>query len=471
MIEFLKNFVLIFSVFCIFYTLALSLTYFMQILLSFRELKNYMRRMKYSDFKNYQNSNNMIPISVLVPAYNESEVIVGNIKSLLNLNYPEYEVIVINDGSTDDTKKLIIDSFHLTETRMSFKKSLQTQEIRGIYWNPEYPNLVFVDKVNGGKADALNAGINVSKYPIFASIDADSLLEANSLIRIGMTFIEDPKAAAVGGIVRILNGSKIENGILKEIGLSKKPLAIFQTIEYLRAFLSGRVSFNYFSALMIVSGAFGAFRKKTIIEIGGYKTNTIGEDMEIIVKLHKHIHDTKSGDKIKFIPDPVCWTQAPESIKDLRAQRRRWNVGMIDTLLSYKQMIFNPKYKKVGTYAFPYYLFVEFLGPIVEFLGYIVIPLAYLFGMLSIHYFIIFFIISNILGMILSLGGLILEERSFNNYSSIGQLIKLIIFAIVENFGFRQLITIFRLEGIVSFRKYRYDWAKLKRQQFNVQDV
>lgn len=461
------NFILYFSEFCMFYTIAVNLFYNGQMLISVFDLSGYFQKMKSSDYKRFIDSKNMIPISIIVPAYNEEKTIVDNIKSLLALNYYEYEIIVVNDGSKDLTLEKIIEEFELVKVNQPVKVSIQTNQIAGIYRNPKYERLIVVDKLNGGKADALNAGINLSKYPLFASIDADSVLENDALIKLTMMFVEHPETIAIGGIVRVSNGSIIKEGKLVEMNTPKSKVAQFQIVEYLRAFLTGRTSLSKLNSILIISGAFGAFKKSVVIECGGYKVNTIGEDMDIIMKLHKKMRDEKRKYKIKFLADPICWTQVPESLKDLRVQRRRWQIGLFDSLLNYKSMVFNPKYGSVGMVVLPYYWLFELIGPVVEFLGYLFIPLAYLFGLLELNSFLIYFLIAFLLGTTLSMGSILLEQVSFRKNTTFWGTMRLVLFAFIENLGYRQLTVLFRIEGILKIRKGRHSWGTIKRQEFS----
>jgi cellulose synthase/poly-beta-1,6-N-acetylglucosamine synthase-like glycosyltransferase len=465
----LKSIVINFNYFIIYYVLVINFIYFIQLILAAFNLSDYVKKIRYSDYKKYITSDNMIPISILVPAYNEQETIVENIKSLISLNYPKFEVIVINDGSKDETLNRVIQEFDLKEVHQPVRYRINTNKIRGIYKNLDIPNLIVVDKENGGKADALNAGINISNYPIVTSIDADSILESDSLVRVVMPFIEDKKTIAVGGIVRIANGSVIKRGRVVDIGLPKSRVAMFQIVEYLRAFLTGRVGWDAVNSLLIVSGAFGAFKKDAVIEVGGYAKNTIGEDMELIVKMHDYLLRNKRKYRIKFVPDPVCWTQAPETLKDLRSQRRRWHIGLMDSLLKYKRMFFNPRYKQIGLIAVPYFWLFEMMGPVIEIIGYVMIPLAYIFGLLNLKYFLLFFAASILYGILLSLGAILLEEYTFNKYPTLKQLMKLSLYGVLENFGYRQLTTLYRIEGIVKFRKMKHSWGKIKRVSFQNQ--
>lgn len=463
----LKDIVVNFNYIIIYYVILINLIYLVQLIIAAASLGDYIRKIRYSDYKKYMTSENMIPISILVPAYNEEETIVENIKSLISLNYPKFEVIVINDGSKDNTLNKIINEFDLKKINQPVRYKLHTKKIKAVYRNIDIPNLILVDKENGGKADALNAGINVSNYPIIASIDADSILESDSLVRVVMPFIENKSTIAVGGIVRVANGSIIRNGKLIEIELPKSRVAMFQIVEYLRAFLTGRVAWDAINSLLIVSGAFGAFKKEAVIEVGGYAKDTIGEDMELVVKLHEHFLRNRRNYRIKFIPDPVCWTQAPETLRDLRSQRRRWQIGLMQSLIRYRYMMLNPKYRQIGLIAFPYFFFFEMFGPIIETIGYILIPIAYIFGLLNKRYFLLFLIASILYGVLLSLGAILLEEYTFNKYPKLGQLLKLSFYGILENFGYRQLTTLYRIDGLINYKRKKRSWGNIKRYAYN----
>jgi cellulose synthase/poly-beta-1,6-N-acetylglucosamine synthase-like glycosyltransferase len=466
MFNILRNLVVFFNYLIFFYVLTVNSIYFMQLVLSAFSLSDYIKKMLYSDFKKYTASDNMIPISVLVPAYNEEATIVENIESLLSLKYPLFEVVIINDGSKDNTLNRVIEAYGLSLVNQPIRYHVKTKQVRGIYRSSNIPNLVLIDKENGGKADALNIGINISRYPVFASIDADSILEGDSLIRVMMPFIENKETIAVGGIIRIANGSTIVNGNIKKVNLPKSRIAMFQVVEYLRAFLTGRMGWNSLNSLLIISGAFGAFRKQEVVEVGGYSVGTVGEDMELVMKLHEYMIKNKRTYNVKFLPDPVCWTQAPEKLRDLRTQRRRWQIGLMDSLFRHKKMLFNPKYGLIGMMATPYFWLFEMLGPVIELAGYIFIPLFYFTGMLNTRFFIMFLVASILYGVILSTGAILLEEYTFSRYPSIGQLLKLTLYGIIENFGYRQLTVLFRVEGMIRFKKNKENWGKIQRKSF-----
>lgn len=451
---------------CIFYTVSVNLFYNLQFFIAFGFILKYRKKVRVTDFERFSSSKNMIPISIIVPAYNEESTIVENIKSLLQLDYFKYEVIVVNDGSNDSTKARILSEFDLKKKEQSFYQSIPTEAVTGVYHGERFKSLVFVDKVNGGKADALNAGINLSRYPIFACIDADTILKNDSLIRLTMLFLENPDTVAVGGVVRIANGSQIKNGELIKPGLPKSKLAIFQIIEYFNAFLTGRISLSCMNSLLIISGAFGAFNKKCVIECGGYKKDTIGEDMELIVRLHKTMRVKKRKYRIQFLANPICFTQAPETVADLRKQRRRWQIGLIDSLTTHKSMLLNPKYGLAGMLSMPYFWLCEFLSPLIELFGYIIIPISYFTGSLNISHCIFFFFMTFLLGSTMSLGGILLDQLLFDNERNLKEILIYILFAVLQNFGYRQLTFLFRLEGTLRFKKFKNSWGNIKRKKF-----
>lgn len=446
------------------FTIILSLIYIIQLIISFVKVRKNDKARQSNDYGRYVSSENLLPISLLIPAYNEQENIVSNIKSLMKIDYPQFEIVVVNDGSTDKTHEKIVETFGLYKIESAVKTSIPTNEVRGVYYNIEYPNLIYVDKENGGKSDALNAGINISSYPLFACLDADSRIEPDALLRLSVEFLKNTDTVVAGGLVRIANGFKTRDGRVSGFSMPQKMIERFQIVEYYRSFLSGRVSWGATNSMLIVSGAFGVFKKQAVIEVGGYKTNTIGEDMEIVVRLHKYMRANRRKYKIIFCEDAVCWTQGPMSVNDIRSQRRRWQIGLLDMLLAHKGLFLNPRYGSVGLAAIPYNWVFELFGAVVEALGYFIIPFSLLMGELNMFFFTIYFLLAVLLGIILSMGSLILEQYTRKSVMSAKQCLSLSLYAVLENFGYRQMITLFRLEGILKYRKLRKTWGKIKRK-------
>ncbi|HEY6952468.1 MAG TPA: glycosyltransferase [Bacteroidota bacterium] len=457
-----------FSVFIIFYFILINIVYFLMLVSSYFAIVRYLRRDSFCDFRVIIQSEFSTPISVLAPAYNEQATIVESVHSLLKLNYSTMEVIVINDGSRDGTLETMVAEFHLRKTRQVYVRKIKTKPVRGIYVSdkPELKNLIVVDKENGGKADALNVGVNISHYPLFCAIDADSILEDNALLKVAKPFLEDETVIAVGGIVRIANGCEIERGRVKTVRLSKKLIPVFQVVEYFRAFLSGRMGWSAINGLLIISGAFGLFRKDIVLACGGYKHDTVGEDMELVARMHRYMYDHALPYKVVFVPDPVCWTEAPETLRILGRQRNRWHRGLLDTLLIHRSMMFNKNYGVIGLFSIPYYLLFELLGPVIEMIGYIFVVFSYFFGVVNIQILVLFFIVAIVYGMLFSVGAVLLEEISFHRYPRARDLFKLIIFAVLENFGYRQLTVLWRIKGLVDFFRGVKSWGTMQRAGF-----
>ena len=464
-ITLMRYFISFFNYFCMAFTILLSLIYIVQLVISFVRVRKNDKARQSNDYGRYVSSENLLPISLLIPAYNEQENIVSNIKSLLKMDYPQFEIVVVNDGSTDETHNRLVEAFGLYKIESAVKTSIPTKEVRGIYYNIDYPNLIYIDKENGGKSDALNAGINVSSYPLFACLDADSRIEPDALLKLSIEFLKNTDTVVAGGLVRIANGFKIRDGRVSGFTMPAKMVERFQIVEYYRSFLSGRVSWGATNSMLIVSGAFGVFKKQAVIEVGGYKTNTIGEDMEIVVRLHQYMSAHHRRYKIIFCEDAVCWTQGPMSAGDIRSQRRRWQIGLLDTLLSHKSLLLNPRYGTVGLMAIPYNWVFELFGAVVEALGYVIIPFSLIMGELNMFFFVIYFLLAVLLGVILSIGSLILEQYTRKSIMTAKQCLSLSLYAVLENFGYRQMITVFRLEGILKYRKLRKTWGKIKRKE------
>jgi len=449
------------------YFLFVNIAYISMLLVAFSAIKKHSHRTISMEKRNFFRSPFTKPVSLLVPIYNEELSIIGSVKSLLQLQYPKFEVILINDGSTDHTLEKILKSFDLKKTQNVFRKQLPCQDIRGIYESSAYPDLMVVDKENGGKADALNAGINASKYPLICSLDADSILEEDVLLKIVRPFVEDQKTVAAGGSVRIANGCEIFNGRVIKIGLPKTLLGKFQVMEYLRAFLAGRMAFSLFNGLVIISGAFGIFKKTKVIEVGGYHKDTIGEDMDLVVRLHARLREKGEPYSITFIPDPVCWTEAPESLKVLQVQRNRWQRGLLESLFSNKKLLFNRKYGVVGLISFPFFMFVEGLGPIIEVFGVLFFITSWSFNLVGLPLLILFILATVVLNILLSIGSVIFEEMTYRRYPKTSMILKLIGASFIEVFFFRPLTVWWRMVGIVQFFSGKKgDWGNMVRKGF-----
>jgi len=458
--------ILIFQALILLYFVALNGTYTTFMLLSLREIKRYFCFVTKHDIHSILSSNYYRPLSIIVPAYNEESTIVTNVRTLLSLKYPEYEVIVVNDGSTDRALGKMIENFRLVEIEKPIRRVLKHKSIRKVYVSLDHPNLVVIDKDNGGKTDALNAGINASSFPLFCSIDADSILDKEGLLRTGRLFVEDKRVVAVGGIVRVLNGLEIEKGEITHIHTPKKSIELFQAVEYTRGFLSGRTSWNLFGSLMILSGTYAVFRKDLVVAVGGFR-DTVGEDMDLVVRLHKYCRDNDIPYKILFVPDPVCHTQVPADLKSLLKQRNRWHRGLIQSLMHSKEMMLRPKYGSVGMFGFPYFLFVEGLGPVVEFVGYAALLPLYFMGLLNWQFVFLFFLVAVLWAMWINIGSILLDNILYKRYKSLKDIMKLCVYGFFEMFGYRQLIAADRFVATFGFRRNAWGHPRRQRIQYN----
>jgi cellulose synthase/poly-beta-1,6-N-acetylglucosamine synthase-like glycosyltransferase len=407
------------------------------------------------------------PITLMAPAYNEALTIVESIRSLLALQYPNFEVVVVNDGSKDETLQVLIDAFELTPTHRHHHLAAPCALIRRLYSGAKQPRLLVIDKENGGKADALNAALNLSRAPIVCSMDADSLLEPDALLRAVRPFVDDPeRTIAVGGTIRIANGCKIAFGRVVEVRAPRNLLALLQTVEYLRAFLMARLAWSKIGALTIISGAFGLFRRQAVLDVGGYSHGTVGEDMELVVKLHKHYRRLGKPYRIAFTPEPVCWTEAPESWSVLARQRARWHRGALETFFRHRDMILNPRYGRIGVIGFGHILLVDVLGPFIEVFGYLLVPAFWLLGLLSADYLWAMLAVTFGFGIVISVGALALEEVELRRFPDAKSLMILMGAAVLENFGYRQINNFWRLRGAWQFLTGAQGWGTMTRKGF-----
>jgi len=465
--ELLVRAILAFNVFVLFYFIALNTVYLILFLISLRAVVRFVRRTFFSDYRQLMQSEMTWPISLIVPAHNEEKTIVETVRSLMMVNYGEFEIIVVNDDSSDETLKRLVDAFDMARTDQVYRRRIRTSPVRGIYASLLHRNLTVVDKARGGKADALNAGINLSRYPLFCSIDADSVIEDNALLRVVKPFMENPlETVAAGGIVRIVNGCEVREGRVVQIALPDRPLAVFQVVEYLRGFLTGRVGWSALKALLIVSGAFGIYKKEEVVAIGGYALDTETEDLDLVMRLHEHMLRTRRKHRVVFVPDPVCWTEAPATLRVLVRQRTRWHRGLIRSLWRHKGMMLNPRYGSVGLFAIPYFFFFEMLGPFVEIAGYAAVIASYLLGILNTDFFLLFLAMAILYGIFLSVAAILLEEISFRRYPGWLDLVKLLVFGILENFGFRQLLSFFKIQAVWQLARRRRAWGRMERRGF-----
>ena len=408
-------------------------------------------------------------ISIIAPAYNESSTIIDNIRSLLMIDYPTFEVIIVNDGSQDDSISKVVSAFDLERTAKTPINPINSRQIKSIYKSNKHAfrRLTIIDKANGGKADALNAGLQYAKYPLIASIDVDSILTKNALAKLARPFMQDSSVIASGSAIRIANSCEIEHGFLKKVYFPKGFYARFQVLEYLRAFLLGRMLLSNINGLMLVSGATGLFKKHLVTKVGGYSTDTVGEDIELLIRMRRYCYENGIKHKVKYISDPICYTEAPSDTKTLKRQRNRWARGSIEALWRHKKMLFNPGYGVIGMYSLPYWLFYELLLPVILVAGIIFVSLLILMGLFSPIGFLKIYLFSYSFSVFISMSTLLLEEFTYRQYSRVSDFFTLTLLALSEAFVYQPLVAVWSLSGILDkiIGKKR-GWGVMKRNGF-----
>lgn len=406
-------------------------------------------------------------ISILAPAYNEVATIGESVRSLLTLYYPNLEIVVVNDGSTDETLAVLVKEFELVPIHPIYRYQVKTKPVRGLYLSRTHPNLVVVNKENGGgKADALNAGLNLATGKLVCAIDVDTLIEADALQRMVRPFLASDRVLAAGGTIRVANASVVKGGRVVEPHAPRRPLPGFQVVEYLRAFLFGRLGWNHLGDNLIISGAFGLFERQAMIDIGGYESATVGEDLEIVVRLRRHAYEQKTPRRVVFLPDPVAWTEVPERLRVLAGQRDRWHRGLAEVLWGNRRLLFNPRYRALGMVVYPYFVFMELLAPIVEALGLVGLALGLTVGVVNVRFAVLFFLCAYGYGAILGVFALLLDEMSYRRYEQLSDRLILLGWALLENFGYRQLTVVWRLKGLIKLLRGKTDWGAMERRGF-----
>jgi cellulose synthase/poly-beta-1,6-N-acetylglucosamine synthase-like glycosyltransferase len=435
-------------------------------IVGWRAVEDYVKRRPMRDYRWVGKSPMSLPVSILAPAYNEGPVIVPAMRALMASQFVNFEVIVINDGSKDDTLEQLKQGFGLVPANRVPRANLDTKDVRGVWVSPTEPRLVVLDKENGGKADALNAGLRYARNPLVCAIDADTILDPGALSRLVWEFQSNPDTVATGGIVRIVNGSLVEDGRVVEVRTPRSIIANIQILEYLRAFLGARVGWSKLQMVLIISGAFGLFRREAVIEAGGYDTSTVGEDAELVLRLHRMHREQNRPCRITFFPDPICWTEAPGNLRTLIRQRDRWQRGLIEMLGRHRSMLFRRRYGRIGMLAMPYFVIFELLGPIVECLGLVALVLSLAFGYASPTVVALMAGLSITYGFVLSFVAILMEERAFRRYPGWRCLSRLVMSAVIENVGYRQLMTLVRARAWWTYRRSAGAWGEMPRAGF-----
>ncbi len=455
----------------IFYlTLALFGSYLLLGIASAIALRKYLRKNSYVNYNSLVLSPLSPKISIIAPAYNESKSIIDNVRTLLSLYYNNFEVIIVNDGSTDKTFDLMKEAYDLIKVNYYFDYRIPCERIRGVYRskNPSYNRLTVIDKVNGGKADSLNAGINVCHSDLFVSIDADSIIESDSILKLVKPFLEEKerKVIGTGGVIRIVNSCEVERGHIREIKIPRKILPRLQVLEYTRAFLLGRMAWSQLDGLMLISGAMGIFDRETAVKAGGYSIKTVGEDMELVLRMRRYMADNDQKYEVTYIPDPLCWTEVPSDLKSLRKQRTRWTRGLVESLSKHRKLFLNPKYGRLGMLGYPYWFFFEWLAPLIAFSGFAYTIYLIIKNAINWPFYLILFLFVYSFAVSISIWAVLFEEITFHKYRSKRDVLKLISSAFIEPFLY-PVHTYFAIRGNLEALRGKKAWGKAERNGFD----
>jgi cellulose synthase/poly-beta-1,6-N-acetylglucosamine synthase-like glycosyltransferase len=448
------------------YYLASNLAYLTMLIIALWTSAMHQRRLESIRLSWIKETPMAPPITIIAPAHNEEASIRVAVRNLLELDYPQLEVIVVNDGSEDRTFEELREEFRLRQVRVVYVPEAKSAPVRGLYRSDVDPRLLVVDKEAGGsKADAVNAGLNAATSPYVCVVDSDSLLERDALLRIIVPILADPKrVVAVGGIIRVLNGSEIQGGQLRRVRLPRKSIEVIQVIEYLRAFLIGREAWAQGNMLTIISGAFGLFRTDLVRAVGGYRSRAIGEDFDLVARLHRHLLEKRADYQIRFVPDPMCWTEVPSDLRSLGRQRQRWQKGLMDVLWPNRDMLFRSRYGRIGCFALPYLWMFELFAPVIELLGIVTILLAAWVGVLSRGFFLQFLIFGYAFATVISIGSVLQEEITYKRYNDWQDVVWLVSYCFFEHFPYRQMHMAWRLQGLWQYLRGDFSWKPLKRK-------
>jgi biofilm PGA synthesis N-glycosyltransferase PgaC len=452
-----------------FYAITVSLSYVILAIISARILNFYIRKNSFIDYNAILSSPYAPSVSLIAPAYNEEKTIVDNIRSLMSLHYNNFEILIVNDGSKDNTLQTMIEAYDLHKVDFAVYERIACKPIGGVYKssNQAYRKLVVIDKENGGKADALNAGINISKFDLITCIDVDCIIEQDAILKMVKPFMEEDKhVIATGGVVRIANSCDIEDGRLIKARVPQEIIPRFQVIEYLRAFLMGRMAWSKLNGLLLISGALGFFDKRVVIECGGYNHDTVGEDMELVVRMRRYMADRRIPYRVVYIPDPLCWTEAPSDYKILSRQRNRWMRGTMETLWLHRKLFMNPKYGLLGLISVPYWTFFEWLAPIVEFLGLIYFIILVILGYDAWFWFFTLFTTVYLFAIMISFSSVMFEEFTYHQYAKRREVLKLFITAILEPLIYHPRTVWWGIMGNIDKIKGKKKWGEMTRTGF-----
>lgn len=460
---FVQGFLFFVGIFYVIYLIGYSTFLFLSVAAGSSVL---YRRKREDRFKGHLSVDCYVPVSIVVPAHNESVTIVDSLRSLMELEYTLYEIVVVDDGSTDDTASRVVEAFCLHEISRPVRYQVPCNRATRI-WDGRVGRvpLTLVTKENGGKSDALNMGINVSRYPYFICIDADSMLQRDSLREITEPLLEDDGVVAVGGLVRPSNGVEFRDGMPVSHSLPRKLIPAMQVLEYDRSFLSARILFDLFNGNLIISGAFGLFRKDVVVAVGGYDRATVGEDMELVTRLHAFCRASEMDYRIRYAQDAVCWTQAPETLRDLCAQRRRWHRGLKECMRKYLRVFSGPRFGLVGLVSFTYFLIYELLSPFIELFGIFTVVVACVFGFVNVPFMIAFYLIYAVFGAVMSLTAFFSRIQARNLALSAGDAVRAILLSLFEITILRFVLAVTRMVASFGRSGAALKWERVERRK------
>lgn len=473
MIHMFEKFLAAFELFIAIFSSSYILFYILLAFMSYFAIKKHINRKYYIHDDVLLKSNHVIGVSVVAPAFNEGENVVFNVRSLLSLNYPKFEVVIVNDGSTDDTLEKLIKEFELVKVDFFYEEKIRTRPVKGHYKsiNPVYSKLLVVDKMNGAsKADASNAGINSTKFPLFICTDVDCILKKDTIVKLAKPFMESKKRViATGACIRILNSCEVKDGFLTKVHFPKDWYPRFQELEYVRAFLFGRMGWSRINGLLLVSGGLGMFDKEIAIKAGGYWHKSLGEDMELITRMRKYMHDNKQDFRIKYIPESLCWTEVPGTREILIRQRTRWARGLVQTLYLHKNMFFRTKYGKTGFVILPYFFAFEFMVPIIELVGLIVLILCFILLKSSFMMLLYLTISVYLFYLMITMISIFLDEMLYKSYASMKEILILMGMAVLEPLLYHPVNVYASLKGYWHFfRQKEQSWGVMERQNQHI---
>jgi cellulose synthase/poly-beta-1,6-N-acetylglucosamine synthase-like glycosyltransferase len=490
-VELFRNF---YEGFVFVYGCTMLFMYALLAILSLRGIIRFQRKNSYVDYNKMLQSPLAPGISIIAPAFNEGITIISNVRSLLTLNYPRFEVIIVNDGSTDDTLTKLINEFQLQEVDFAYNERIKSQPVKRLFksTNTAYDKLVVIDKVNGkSKADASNAGINAAAYDYFLCTDVDCIIEKDTLLRMIKPFMDEEhnkikeigepcpecgyihvkedsvRVIATGATLRIANSCEIDEGVITRVRPPEKWLPRFQEMEYLRAYVLGKMGWSVINCVPNVSGGLGLFDKEIAIKAGGYDSKSFAEDMDIVTRMCTYMIDNKLKYAIRYIPTTQCWTEGPPNMKVFSRQRTRWGRGLAEIITIHRKVIFNPRYRKLGLVVLPYNLFFEFLAPIIEFTGILYYIYQIITGNINWHNALILLLFVYLYSVMITTLAVLWDQIVYKHYKTWREVVGLASMAFIEPFVYHPLIVFFALRGYFNFiTGKKHTWGNMQRQGF-----